>query len=451
MTDQPVPPTDLHFPALHRVHRRGWLNDPNGIHRHEGRWHVYFQHNPLSTRHERIEWGHMSSPDLVTWREEPAGPRPRSGQLDAGGCWSGVGLVADGVPTLVYSGVDGTDNQRSRVIIQRGDATESTWTPVPGTVADVPAEPGLFAVRDPFLLELEGRRFAVQGAGLTRPDGRRVPAILAWDATDLEDWRYLGPLLTGEDPVAAQHAPAELWECPQLVEVDGQWILLVSLWSVADGPGAGRPGDAVTFLHGELAVQDDRLAFTPHGGGVVDHGPDFYAPQAVRDGERTLLWGWSWEGGGLDSQQTARQAEAQGWAGTLTVPRELHLRGDVLVSSLPAELRALRAHELEAADGTGVDLPVPARAEAHAADALRIDRVRADGTAAAVAGPVAGAATVLVDASILELLPQDAPASTIRLRLESGERLRVSGEDLQVWELAVPEQKGEVTAAQAGS
>ena len=26
-------PLDPGFPALHRVHPRGWINDPNGIHR----------------------------------------------------------------------------------------------------------------------------------------------------------------------------------------------------------------------------------------------------------------------------------------------------------------------------------------------------------------------------------------------------------------------------------
>ena len=45
--------TDIAFPALHRVHPRGWLNDPNGILRSaDGRWHVYFQFNPHSARHE---------------------------------------------------------------------------------------------------------------------------------------------------------------------------------------------------------------------------------------------------------------------------------------------------------------------------------------------------------------------------------------------------------------
>ena len=48
--------TDPHLPTLHRVHPRGWINDPNGIHRTaDGRWHVFFQYNPASARHELIQ------------------------------------------------------------------------------------------------------------------------------------------------------------------------------------------------------------------------------------------------------------------------------------------------------------------------------------------------------------------------------------------------------------
>ena len=87
-------PLDPGFPALHRVHPLGWINDPNGIHRTaDGRWHVFFQYNPASTRHEHIHWGHMSSSDLVSWREEPLGPVPRPGEADQDGCWSGIGLL----------------------------------------------------------------------------------------------------------------------------------------------------------------------------------------------------------------------------------------------------------------------------------------------------------------------------------------------------------------------
>lgn len=227
--------TALHFPALHRVHPTGWINDPNGIVHVDGRWHVYFQYNPYSARHERIHWGHMSSADLAHWRPEPLGPVPRDGEADADGCWSGVGLLdrrmdPAGVPTLVYSGVDGQgDNAFSRVLVARADRPLEQLVDPGRVVAKVPRIPGLIGVRDPFVFEFEGWRWAIQGAGVRGENGV-TPVILLFSCDDLEQWEYVGELLRGDDPVAAEHAPAELWECPQLVRVGQQWVLMLSLW-----------------------------------------------------------------------------------------------------------------------------------------------------------------------------------------------------------------------------
>ena len=61
-------------------------------------------------------------------------------------------------------------------------------------------------------------------------------------------------LLTTDDPIAAEVADANIWECPNLLRVAGQWVLLVSLLAVSMAstscPGAlpdwrpGRSGSA---------------------------------------------------------------------------------------------------------------------------------------------------------------------------------------------------------------
>lgn len=431
------------FPALHRVHPRGWLNDPNGILRTaDGRWHVFFQYNPRSARHEHICWGHMSSPDLVTWREEPMGPSPRPGEVDQDGCWSGVGLLdaaadtaADpaGVPTLVYSGVDGVDNQLARVLVARLDPT-ATELIAPGTVAaDIPEIPGLIGVRDPFVLEHGGRRWGIQGAGI-REDGCFVPALLLYSCDDLERWEYVGELLRGDDPVAAEHAPADLWECPQLVPVDGRWVLLLSLWRHPER--GGRSTVQVNHLVGDLVLDDGGTPrFVPTGGGRVDLGPDFYAPQAVLDRDRVLLWGWSWEG----LERSQEQTDRQGWAGALTFPRELRLEGDTLLSRVPAELRGLRKELLELPAGNTLDLQTPARVELRTRGRIQVEIHAADGTATEVLVTDDGPATVFLDGSLLELLPDGAPPCTVRLYPGAGDLVRVRGDLEGVWALERPD------------
>src|SRR3712207_4145705 len=136
------------------------------------------------------------------------------------------------------------------------------------------------------------------------------------------------------DPVAAEMADANIWECPSLACVDGQWVLLLSVWRWLDGT---HRLDGVRYLLGDLVSRGDGLQFKAIGGGVVDDGPAFYAPQVLVEPDRTLLWGWSWELG-----RSFSQIAQTGWVGSLTFPRELFVCDGRLGSRPATELSGLR-------------------------------------------------------------------------------------------------------------
>jgi beta-fructofuranosidase len=159
---------------------------------------------------------------------------------------------------------------------------------------------------------------------------------------DLEHWTELGPFLTDDDPIAAETAPANIWECPNLARIDDRWVLLISIWRWINNNSllAG-----VRYLIGDLVRLGEGLRFAPSSGGVLDDGPAFYAPQLLTVDGRTLLWGWAWE-----LSRSPTQLEAAGWAGVLTFPRELFVRDGVLCSRPAAELAGLRASDLDLAE-----------------------------------------------------------------------------------------------------
>jgi beta-fructofuranosidase len=94
---------DPSFPTLHIRPSRGWINDPNGLCRIDGRYHVFFQYNPVAPVHSAIHWGHVSSIDLLRWQEHPIALAPRPGLHDQAGCWTGCLVDDGGVPTAVYT------------------------------------------------------------------------------------------------------------------------------------------------------------------------------------------------------------------------------------------------------------------------------------------------------------------------------------------------------------
>ena len=394
--------TDPTFPILHPRPELGWLNDPNGVCRIDDRWHLFFQWNPASTRHEMIHWGHLSSPDLLHWQVEPVALVPRPGRPDSAGCWTGCVVDDAGTPTAVYSAV--TDHSgRADVLLACSDRDLGSWQQDDHAVLPMPDDPRFTDVRDPYLLDFGGHRWAVIGAG----DHDAHPAVLAYLVDDLSNWVPAGTLFDHTDPVAAQLGTSNVWECPNLVRVGDRWVLIISFWNL-DGATGGHAD--VRYLVGDLELTDDlQLRFRAESSGVVDDGPAFYAPQTMIDGDRVLLWGW------VGEERDEDQYAAAGWAGCLTLPRELTLDGDRLTSRPARELSSLVGAELPA------DKEIGARTFL-----VRFDQpgsLLLDGDQVIT---VADTGEIWVDASVVEVYPASGVPYTTRRYPGSSSRWSLS-------------------------
>ncbi|GAA3616982.1 glycoside hydrolase family 32 protein [Microlunatus ginsengisoli] len=440
---QPADPPDHHRPRYHPRPPRGYLNDPNGPIVLDDLVHLYFQSRPTTDMAAPVEWGHLTSEDYVTWRLHRPAMAPVPDGPDRDGCYSGNTVLDDGRIRAFYSGYR-TDSPYQSVLTAVSDDGGYSFGPPSQVVPDPAPEEDAIMFRDPFVWKVDDGWQMVVGAGYA--DGRS--AVRHYLSADLHEWTRLDDLafLAGQDGDGPEVGDA--WECPQVLDLAGRSVAIVGTWSRARGVNS-----VLSLLVGEPT----RLS-------IVDHGTNFYAASALRDGPfGPLLFGWVTEG------RPASQWHEAGWAGALSLPRQVWLDDDGSLRSAPlpttAELRvgpATRASEARVSPQCEIVVPsAGARVRLQFGDeeylevicdaeanALIIDRTgassRADVHGGTVTAPdafdaAAGrpAARIFVDGSVVEVFTSAGRVLTTRVYPVGAPPWRIAAPDgCTVWALA---------------
>ena len=312
---QPDPARDPLRPEYHLLPPHNWMNDPNGPIWWKGKYHLFYQLNPHGSVWGDMHWGHAASTDMLHWRHQPIALSPTPGGPDSEGCFSGSAVVADRVPTFIYTGVrnaqpplvtlhDGSDKLREAQLLATAlDDDLIQWKKLDNPV--VPSPPANMVVtgfRDPCLWREGDGWYLGIGSGERGKGG----CVLLYRSQDLHHWDYLHKLAEGI-PNGKQAAnpcdSGEMWECPDFFEINKRHFLLYST------------ENKVIWTTGEYDAE--RHIYTRTRSGVLDHGA-YYAPKSfLAPDQRRILWGWI--------RETRSEAEfgSAGWAGAMSLPRVL--------------------------------------------------------------------------------------------------------------------------------
>ena len=325
---------DPQRPGYHFLPPSNWMNDPNGLSQWNGQYHMFYQYNPNGPFHSTIHWGHAVSTDLVHWKHLSIALTPEAGTADEDGCWSGVAVDDNGIPTLIYSG--NRDGEQRACLATSTDGLV-TWQKY-GDNPIIPVPPPdlhLVQYRDHTVWREDDAWYQLMGAGLEGQGG----TVLLYRSTDLRHWEYLHPLLVGD---AHRYTPiwlGPMWECPDFYSLGGRQILTIAVWDHQPQYSAAMVGD----------YRDHH--FIPEVEHKLDYGDrHFYAPQSFTDAQcRRIIFGWIHEGRGAEAQLSA------GWSGVMSLPRVLSVgsNGHVCMQPVP-ELAALRTEHTHTA---AIDMP----------------------------------------------------------------------------------------------
>ena len=327
--------TDRHRPRFHLMPPSAWLNDPNGPLYWKGRYHLFYQYSPIVSNMGPKHWGHAVSTDLVHWRNLGIALTPTAGGPDQNGCWSGSAVIDNGVPTLVYTGAtwsaaseraarqEGLVPERQMVAVAADptDVNLVQWTKIPENpvLPSPPAGMKVVGWRDPSLWKEGSTWYMVIGSGEVEKGGM----ALLYSSKDLRHFTSLHPLAIAKPDLESQGPArpfASMWECPDFFFLQGKPILLVARGN--------------RYLTGEYSEH----RFQQESEGQIDCGRVAYAQKTMEDDKERRIW-WAW----IHEKRSSKAQVAAGWAGVMSLPRVLTLRGDGTLGVAPVpELKVLR-------------------------------------------------------------------------------------------------------------
>lgn len=299
--------------SYHLMPPVGWLNDPNGLCRFKGEYHVFYQYSPFVPEGGSKYWGHYKSRDLIRWEKCPVMLYPEQA-WDLHGVYSGSALVEDDVMYLYYTGNvkqpgehdfihSGREHNTALAVSKDGVTVDKEVLLLKNSAypSDLTCH-----VRDPKVFAYDGKYYMVLGARTNTDIGQ----VLVWESEDKYNWKYINRLCT-EKPFGF------MWECPDLFELDGQWILMVSPQGIERQTYHYQNVYTCGYfpLYGDFRNEDVKLGEFHE----LDYGFDFYAPQTFEDGARRILIGWM----GMPDAEYSNPTVARGWQHCLTFPREL--------------------------------------------------------------------------------------------------------------------------------
>ena len=321
---------------FHLMPNRGWMNDPNGFSWFDGLYHLFYQHNPYASEWGPMHWAHAVSKDLIQWTNLPIALVPGD-SYDRDGCFSGSAVTFGDQHALIYTGhvdpVPHTTATRKEVqCLAFGDG--HVYKKVAGNPIidqrNLPPGSSIADFRDPKVW-LENGEWNCICANRQAND---LGQILLFRSQDLRQWRLIGPVMRNDGSLG------EMWECPDMAVVEGRDTLIWSIMKKKQEGLSFQNPHSVVWATGDF----DRAtgAFAAEKIRELDHGPDFYAPQTLTSPDgRVLLVGWMqmW-----DRTMPTHELN-KGWAGRMTIPRELFWSDGNLAQRPVRELANYRGTE----------------------------------------------------------------------------------------------------------
>ena len=319
----------------------GLINDPNGFSQFKGKYHMFYQWNPLGTNHKNKTWAHSVSSDLLHWERMKTALRPDT-WYSKDGVYSGSAIVDDEKLYLFYTGnvKDPEGNRESYQCLAVSSDGENfeRWEP------SIVNQPDGYTrhIRDPKIWKKDGKFYAVIGIQSENLEGKAV----LYSSENIKDWKFEGEI------AGANHGKIKdfgfMWECPDYFQLKDKKTEEIKDLLVFSPQGLEPEGDLYNnkyqtgYLFGKLDYEKTEFEILSDFV-EIDRGHDFYAPQSMEDDKgRRIIVGWM----GIPEEEDFPTVKNE-WIHCLTLPRELKVIDGKLYQVPIKEIESIRGEKIE--------------------------------------------------------------------------------------------------------
>ena len=319
----------------------GLINDPNGFSQFKGKYHMFYQWNPLGTDHKNKTWAHSVSDDLLHWKRLKTALRPDT-WYSKDGAYSGSAIVDDDKLYLFYTGnvkdCDGNRESYQCLAVSSDGENFERWEP------SIVNQPDGYTrhIRDPKIWKKDGKFYAVIGIQSENLEGKAV----LYSSENIKDWKFEGEI------AGANHGKIKdfgfMWECPDYFQLKDEKTGEIKDLLVFSPQGLESEGDLYNnkyqtgYLFGKLDYEKPEFEILSDFV-EIDRGNDFYAPQSMEDDKgRRLIVGWM----GIPEEEDFPTVKNE-WLHCLTLPRELKVIDGKLYQVPIKEMESIRGEKIE--------------------------------------------------------------------------------------------------------
>lgn len=308
--------TKMLRPKYHFTPQKGWMNDPNGLVYYNGKYHIFYQHNPYSCEWDSMHWGHAVSDDLIHFEHLPIALFPdERGDIFSGSCVvdsdnvTGLGTSNSPVLLAFYTSHHSESKREEQCVAfsRDGIAFEK--------YKDNPLIPGNIntPARDPFVFKND----ILGGYSMCFTTEK---SIKFYHSKNLLDWVETG------DFVLPDQAFQGMIECPCIFKCLEKYVLLMSMDIPKEEyvrfPEGVKPHNRLMqYLVGDFDGKVFINTQESHEPLMVDQGTDFYAGTLFNNIAEPIMMAWL----GNSDRIMSIPTEDEGFKGVLSYPRKLGL------------------------------------------------------------------------------------------------------------------------------